>query len=50
MKPATQRRAEATIRQAAHDALTTQEKLDKALERGHWNSREAKRLRKELAR
>ncbi len=50
MKPISQKRAEAAVRQAAHDALTLEEKLARAVARGHYNSREANRLRKELAR
>lgn len=38
------KRAEAEARQAAYDALTTTEKLSRAIRRGHRDTPEAKRL------
>ncbi len=48
MKPKEQKQAEAQERQAAHDALTLEEKLERAYERGTYNSRESSRLRAEI--
>lgn len=38
------KRAEAEARQAAYDSLTTREKFNRAVERGHYNTPEATRL------
>lgn len=42
-----ERRDEAAARQAEYDKLSAREKLERAVERGHENTREAKRLREE---
>jgi len=44
MKPREQKRHEAEKRQAKHDALSTSQKIDKALERPGMSTRELHRL------
>lgn len=43
-----QKCAEADERQEAYERLTLHERYDRAIARGHWRSREAKRLRAAL--
>lgn len=45
----TQRQEDALARQAEYDKLSTQEKYDRAVQRGHAESREALRLAAQLA-
>lgn len=42
------KRDEADARQEAYDKLSLKEKYERAIVRGHWRTREAKRLRVQL--
>jgi hypothetical protein len=44
MKSRQQKRDEAAVRQAAYDALSIEQKFQRAIARGHHGTREARRL------
>jgi len=48
LTPRQRRQAEAIVRQEAHDKLTLEEKLNRAIENGHQNTKEVKKLRAKI--